>query len=152
MKTEISVILQIAALHPEPAPGAAELRPLAASIWQEPVPPRPIKTLPTNGDLFVSVTSSLIWWIIAFINETDSEIWWTETCGRIMVVMTTGWLVDMVMNVSGWRDLSAGRSTSEDAAHAQWWAQVRRRGLKGGVYIDDETKQEVRPHFSQTSS
>lgn len=60
MKTEISVILQIASLHPEPAPGAAELRPLAASIGQEPVPPRPIKALPTNGDLFVSVTSSLI--------------------------------------------------------------------------------------------
>lgn len=59
IKTEISVILQIASLHPEPAPGAAELRPLAASIGQEPVPPR-LKALPTNGDLFVSVTSSLI--------------------------------------------------------------------------------------------
>lgn len=95
IKTEISVILQIASLHPEPAPGAAELRPLAASIGQEPVPPRPIKALPTNGDLFVSVTSSLIWWIIAFINETDSEIWLTETCGRFMVVMTTedDWLI-----------------------------------------------------------
>ena len=63
-----------------------------------------------------------------------------------------GWLVDIVMNVSGWRDLSAGRSASEDAAHAQWWAQVRRRSLKGGVYIDDESKQKVLPDFSLTSS
>ena len=53
MKTEISVILQIASLHPEHAPGAAELRPLAASTGQERVPPWPIKTLPTNGVLIV---------------------------------------------------------------------------------------------------
>lgn len=49
--TKIRFILQIVSLDPELAPGAAELRPLAAPIGQEPVPPRPIKTLPANGDL-----------------------------------------------------------------------------------------------------
>lgn len=49
--TKTHFILQAVSLDPEPAAGDSELRPLAAPIGQEPVPPRPIKTLHANGDL-----------------------------------------------------------------------------------------------------
>lgn len=44
------LISQVVSLHHEPAPGAAELRPLAAPTGQEPVLSQPIKTLHAIGD------------------------------------------------------------------------------------------------------
>lgn len=45
-------MVQIVSLHPEPAPGAAELRPLAAPNGQERVSSWPLQTLPADGDVW----------------------------------------------------------------------------------------------------
>lgn len=45
---------QIVPLDLEPAPGAAELRPLVASDGQEEVLPWPVQTLPSHGQ-FITI-------------------------------------------------------------------------------------------------
>lgn len=45
-------VFQIVSLNPEPAPGDAELRPLAAAPGQEPVLPWPIQTLLAHGAVY----------------------------------------------------------------------------------------------------